>query len=205
MSNIWMPLYVADYLSKTGHLNTTEHGAYLLLIMQYWTKGGLPDNDKVLAQITRLRVERWKTVRPQLECFFTIELGKAWKHDRIDGELKKAADLREKRQMSAAVRWSNSNANAVQMHTQSQSPTQSSKILRFSGGGVGKKVVLEMTPENRLSLFHNWLAPLLGQDGWTFIREAMDPTSLNYSEAVTHCRKVARQHGKGWPHQWPKP
>ena len=66
-------------------------------------------------------------------------------------------------------------------------------------------MVLEMTPENRLSLFHNWLAPLLGQDGWTFIREAMDPTSLNYSEAVTHCRKVARQHGKGWPHQWPKP
>lgn len=204
MSNIWMPLYVADYLSKTGHLSTIEHGAYLLLIMQYWTQGGLPDNDKILAQITRLRIERWRTVRPQLEPFFTLQLGKQWKHDRIDRELEKSADLREKRQSAAAVRWSNSNANALQMHTQPQSlPPEERKILSFTGGGGGRSRV-EMTPENRLSLFHNWLAPLLGPDGWTFIREAMDPAGANYTAAVSHCRTTARKNGKGWPHQWPK-
>lgn len=201
MSNIWMPLYVADYLSKTGHLNTTEHGAYLLLIMQYWTHGGLPDDDRALAQITRLRVERWKTVRPQLERFFTIELGKVWKHDRIDSELKKAADLREKRQLAAATRWCNSNANAVQMHIQPQSPTQSSKILKFSGG---KKKGVEMTPENKLSIFHNWLAPLLGPLGWKIIASAMDPADENFQEALNFCQTTAIAHGKGWPHQWPK-
>ncbi len=201
MSNIWMPLYVADYLSKTGHLSTTEHGAYLLLIMQYWTKGPLPDHDPTLARITRLRVERWKAIRPQLESFFTLELGRVWRHDRIDDELQKAADLREKRQAAAASRWSNSNANALQMHTQPQSQPDNSKILRFSGG---KKRGVEMTPENRLSLFHNWLAPRLGDGGWSIIKEAMDPQSENYATALGVCRSIAKQHGKGWPHQWPK-
>ena len=204
MSHIWMPLYVADYLTKTGHLNTAEHGAYMLLIMQYWTQGHLPDNDRMLAQITRLRVERWRTMRPQLEPFFTVELGKVWRHDRIEEELKKAADLREKRQGAAAARWSNSNANAQQMHTQPQPPEEDSKILSFSMGKGGGRRGLEMTPENRLSLFHNWLSPLLGKDGWTIIREAMTPEAPGYQQAVAHCRKVARQNGKGWPHQWPK-
>ena len=201
MSNLWMPLYVADYLADTGDLTTTEHGAYLLLIMQYWTKGTLPDNDRILAQITRLRVERWKTVRPQLERFFTVELGKLWKHHRIDRELEKAAELREKRQSAAAVRWCKSNANALQMDTQPQPQRNNSKILSFS---MGKKRGVEMTPENRLSLFHNWLAPLLGEDGWAIISEAMNPESEFYAVAVETCKVTAKRNGKGWPHQWPK-
>ena len=50
MRRPWMPLYVADYLANTGRLSAAEHGAYLLLIMQYWT-GRLPDDDTQLARI----------------------------------------------------------------------------------------------------------------------------------------------------------
>lgn len=204
MSHIWMPLYVADYLAKTGHLTTTEHGAYLLLIMQYWSQGSLPDNDKILAQITRLRVERWKTVRPQLEHFFTVELGKQWKHYRIDGELKKAADLREKRQAAADKRWCNSNANAQQMHTQPQSPIQKeSKVVSFS---LGRKGGEEMPPEQRLALFQRTLAESFPdkQLGWRLVGEANDPESANHLIALKTCKIQARNIGKGWPHQWPK-
>ena len=51
----WMPFYVADYLRDTRHLSATEHGAYMLLIMQAWTQGGLLPLDPVrLARIAGL-------------------------------------------------------------------------------------------------------------------------------------------------------
>ena len=57
--DIWMPLYVADYLSATSRLTTEQHGAYLLLLMDYWKNGAPPNNDAVLAQITKLSPNAW--------------------------------------------------------------------------------------------------------------------------------------------------
>ena len=50
----YIPLFVADYLADTSHLSTLEHGAYLLLIMNYWQRGeSLPCGDMQLARIAR--------------------------------------------------------------------------------------------------------------------------------------------------------
>jgi uncharacterized protein YdaU (DUF1376 family) len=41
----WIPMYWGDYLRDTMRLSATEHGAYMLLIAHYWTKGVPLGND----------------------------------------------------------------------------------------------------------------------------------------------------------------
>ncbi len=93
MKRPWMPLYVGDYLGDTGHLTTAQHGAYLLLMMHYWRKGELPDDDRQLSKITKLPLRTWGDYRPVLQQFFHS----GWKHKRIDAELERLMRLSEKR------------------------------------------------------------------------------------------------------------
>src|SRR6202011_6038578 len=93
MNRPWMPLYVGDYLGDTGHLTTMQHGAYLLLMMHYWRKGELPDDDRQLSKITKLPLRTWCEYRPTLQDFFHS----GWKHKRIDAELTRMMRVSEKR------------------------------------------------------------------------------------------------------------
>ncbi|WP_441280522.1 DUF1376 domain-containing protein [Tardiphaga sp. 862_B3_N1_1] len=93
MSRPWMPLWISDYLGDTQHLSTLEHGAYLLLIMQYWQKEGLPDDDAQLMRIARLTPDEWSNARPMLQALFK----QGWKHPRIDAELQLSDEKYEKR------------------------------------------------------------------------------------------------------------
>lgn len=137
MSRPWMPLYVADYLADTAHLNATESGAYLHLIMHYWQHHELPDDERKLAQIAKLSAHQWKKLSPTLKQFFHD----GWKHKRIDGELAKASEISEKRSAAAKSRHAaapaKAPANSLQLDTQPQpqSPTQKkdSSSLRSLG------------------------------------------------------------------------
>ena len=93
MNRPWMPLYVGDYLGDTGHLTTAQHGAYLLLMMHYWRKGDLPDDDRQLSKITKLPLKTWCEYRPTLQDFFC----EGWKHKRIDVELAKMMRVSQQR------------------------------------------------------------------------------------------------------------
>jgi uncharacterized protein YdaU (DUF1376 family) len=106
----WMPLYVSDYLGDTRRLTTLQHGAYMLLIMEYWQHGGLPDDDQELADIAGLQISEWMEIRPRLAKLFKD----GWRHKRIDEELAKASEISDRRKASAERRWSKSNANALQ-------------------------------------------------------------------------------------------
>ena len=105
----WMPLYWGDYLKDTGRLTTEGHGAYLLLIADYWTNGeALPDDDDQLAAITRLPLARWRQVRRVLEHFFEVSDG-CWRHKRVERELERATDIVSERSAAgkagAKARW----------------------------------------------------------------------------------------------------
>ncbi|MHB0589146.1 YdaU family protein [Escherichia coli] len=87
----YMQLYIADYLADTMHLSAEEHGAYLLLMFNYWQTGKpIPKNR--LAKIARLTNERWADVEPSLREFF-CDNGEEWVHLRIEEDL---ASVREK-------------------------------------------------------------------------------------------------------------
>lgn len=139
--DIWMPLYIADYLADTTRLNTEQHGAYMLMIMDYWRNGPLPDNDDTLANITRLSLSAWKKHKPVLRQLFTIADGQ-WQHKRINEELETAKSNAEKyanrAKKAAEKRWSsNTSSNATSipeakhedMLADATSPSPSSTVI----------------------------------------------------------------------------
>jgi uncharacterized protein YdaU (DUF1376 family) len=102
----YMPLYVADYLADAAHLTTVQHGAYLLLIMNYWQRGEpLPNDDVRLARIARVGQREWAKMRDTLSEFFEVGCS-TWSHNRIDGELARVAakSLKSKKAAQASVK-----------------------------------------------------------------------------------------------------
>lgn len=136
----FMPLFIGDYLADTMRLTRDQHGGYLLLIMDYWRNGEAPpDDDEILATITKSTPSEWKKLRPILAKFFTIEDG-AWKHGRIEKEMKKAAENYaskvERAKNAAAKRWAkhmpeqcSSNASGMLEECQPQPQPQDIKAF----------------------------------------------------------------------------
>lgn len=114
-ASAWMPFYIGDYLGDTQRLTTEQHGAYLLLILDYWRNGPAPDDDAVIQQITKLDSKGWKRCRPAISRLFRIVDGE-WRHKRIDAELVKAkanAERRsEKASKAAQARWGETSKDA---------------------------------------------------------------------------------------------
>lgn len=104
----WMPIYIGDYLGDTQRLTTEQHGAYLLLLMDYWREGPPPADDAVLAQITRLPLERWQAMKKTILRYFK-EVDGELVHGRVEAEKAKAEANQERRsekaKKAAQARW----------------------------------------------------------------------------------------------------
>jgi uncharacterized protein YdaU (DUF1376 family) len=89
----YMQLYVAEYLADTSHLNAAQHGAYLLLLMNYWQRGkALPDLNDRLATVARMSNDEWTANRGILSEFFCVENG-LWIHSRVERDLVKVKGI----------------------------------------------------------------------------------------------------------------
>lgn len=81
----YMQLYIADYLADTMHLSTEEHGAYLLLMFNYWQTGRAIPKSR-LAKIARVSDARWAELEVALREFF-VDDGESWVHLRIERDI----------------------------------------------------------------------------------------------------------------------
>jgi len=94
--DIWMPIYIGDYLGDTIELSAEEHGAYLLLLMHYWIKKGEIGCD--IERLSRVCKSDIKTCSFILGYYFTLDNGK-YKNKRADIEMVNA----EKRRLISSV------------------------------------------------------------------------------------------------------
>ncbi len=93
----YMKFYPADYLADTGHLSTEEHGAYLLLIIAAFKRGGrLPQNQERLRRLAGgVDETRWPTVWASISEFFDVD-GHELVQPRAKEEWERARDAVEK-------------------------------------------------------------------------------------------------------------
>jgi uncharacterized protein YdaU (DUF1376 family) len=121
MSRPWFPFYVGDYTRDTARLTTEAHGAYLLLMLDYWVNGAPPDDDETLATITKLPLAIWKKRRPALVKFFKIKDGQ-WTHARIEKEKEKAEQVgaanSDKAREAAERRWAKDREKKLQAQSE---------------------------------------------------------------------------------------
>ena len=107
--DIWMPLAIGDYLADTSHLDTLQHGAYLLLLMHYWRKGPLPNDAAKLANIAKLSKDAWSMNEAVLMEFFTEGEDGLLHQKRSDREkekwMKSRTTAQQKAAKAAKARW----------------------------------------------------------------------------------------------------
>lgn len=114
-TDMWMPIVIGDYLRDTQRLTTEQHGAYFLLLLDYWTNGPMPADDAVLCSISRLKMARFRKHKKALLSFFTVVDGEL-RHKRADAEkaraIQNAKRNSEKAKHAAEVRWQRENGDA---------------------------------------------------------------------------------------------
>lgn len=153
MSPPYMPLYVADYLSATQHLDAAYSGAYLHLLMHFWQKGFLPQEDKFLAKIARMGFKQWTAAKPTIKAFFNDD----WTHARAAAERDKANAKAEARS-SAGSRGGHAKAlktidagmaNATLLSQQNSKQNASSTLPSSQGLDIEIASAISIDPPKR--------------------------------------------------------
>lgn len=136
----YLPLWVADFMSDTQHLDCRETGAYLLLLFAAWRSptGGLPDDDRQLARLARCSLREWiKTKGPVMAFWHRAEDGQ-WHQKRLDEERELANAKSDKARGSASARWLKDNktthADAQRAHSVRNAPHTHTQIHKLSHG-----------------------------------------------------------------------
>jgi uncharacterized protein YdaU (DUF1376 family) len=106
--DVYMPLYVRDFLTSTFGWTAEERGHYLTLLMVAWDRGGIPAE---LEQIERLSpgvTSAW----PMLADKFPVDVDGLRRNPRLEKHRGRCVELKEKR-VEAAKRAAAAKAAAI--------------------------------------------------------------------------------------------
>lgn len=133
-----LPLFTDAFIADTTHLNATQTGAYLMLLIVAWrTKTGkLPNDDKILARYARMDVRSWKSNKDLILSFWkTDEAGDLYQDRLLDERENVAAHRRKNVEAGKASALKRKNRGSTNAPTKPQPkgstlpfPSQSSPI-----------------------------------------------------------------------------
>ena len=92
-----MPVWVADFFSKTDHLSNEEQWAYLKLMMKTWVRNcrAMPDSDADIARLLNMGIKRWRRIRPRIEPFFDLSES-SWVQSNLENVFREASERNAK-------------------------------------------------------------------------------------------------------------
>ena len=104
-SKHWYPRYSGDYRAKTAGLSLIQHGAYTLLLDEYYnTEKPLPANASVLHRICSALAQDEKDAIDFILVNFFTKTDDGYKNKRVEEELAKRVDISDKRKKAANLR-----------------------------------------------------------------------------------------------------
>ena len=180
MSLPYMPFWVGDYTKNTMHLNTLQHGAYLLLIFHLWSSNApsnAPSNQQVIAKallkhcpsICKMSQSEWDEIKDDVLEFFIIDgdylISKRVSEQLTESNIKNINAI-ERARKAAEKRWGKS----------SDAPSNAPSIQQ-----AFNEQCLDNANQNQSQIFNNSTNYINKEDMHSYTCEKLDFTDREVS------------------------
>ena len=116
-ASIWMPLYVGDLQAKFTRLSSEQIGSAVLLMMDFWKNGPIPNESHILMSVTKLTSPKTKSLLTTLKALNLFEekdgfIQSAYLSLLKDQAIQNQKMKSERGKIAAQSRWNKSTSNA---------------------------------------------------------------------------------------------
>jgi uncharacterized protein YdaU (DUF1376 family) len=102
----FMPFYPDAYLADTAQLTLEEQGAYMRLLCYLWINcGQVVDNNKIIARMLGIHVNKWLKLRKTLGGYLVESSPGYLTQTRLQKEYSKSLNISERNRQNAHRRW----------------------------------------------------------------------------------------------------
>lgn len=138
-TSIWLPLYIGDMLAMTTRLTTEQIGGLQLLMMDFWQKGDVPNDNKIISAITRLTVAKVKLFKKAIidsGIFCLSDDGNSLISNYLLDKKSEAehnkTTKQERAQKAAKARWNKSGQDKVNQEIATSTPAQTGNAQAYN-------------------------------------------------------------------------